>query len=117
MSSTDGSITYWLKLLDTNEGSVARGALFERYFQRLVRLARRRLKTASRAAEDEEDVALEALDSFFRRAEQGDFARLNNRGELWSLLVTIASRKAINQYNRQTALKRGGETADAFRSM
>jgi DNA-directed RNA polymerase specialized sigma24 family protein len=82
--------------------------LFDRYFGQLVELARQKLSAAPRSVEDEEDLALSAIDSFFRRAGGGQFPQLSQRHELWSLLVTIVSRKAVNRLKKDQALKRGG---------
>lgn len=46
-------------------------------------------------------MALSALDSFFARAERGEFAELNHGTELWKMLVVITARKASN-YNKYT---------------
>ena len=56
----------WLDDLKAGEGEAAR-RLWERYFDRLVHLARSELRARRReAAEDEEDAALSAFDSFCR---------------------------------------------------
>jgi RNA polymerase sigma factor (sigma-70 family) len=107
----DGSVTHWLSQLASEETSFAERELFERYFGKLVEVARQRLQAAPRTLEDEEDLALSAMNSFFRRARQGGFERLRNRHELWALLVTIACRKVVNQFKRHSALKRGGRRA------
>jgi RNA polymerase sigma factor (sigma-70 family) len=104
----DGSVTHWLKELTSEEASVAERELFDRYFVKLVEVARQKLKAAPRSVEDEEDLALSAIDSFFRRAGGGEFPQLSRRHELWSLLVTIVTRKAVNQLKKDQALKRGG---------
>ena len=73
MSSDDsGSVTHWLGALRGGELDAAQ-PLWERYFARLVRLAQARLRTNRRpgAAEDEEDAALSAFDSFCRAATAG----------------------------------------------
>jgi DNA-directed RNA polymerase specialized sigma24 family protein len=57
---------------------------------------------------DEEDVVLQAFDSLFRRAGQGKFPELNDRHDLWRLLVKIAERKASNQRRDAARRKRGG---------
>jgi hypothetical protein len=48
--SHDGSVTRWLKVLPSEEGSVAERELFDRYFGRLVEFARQKLQSAPRAA-------------------------------------------------------------------
>src|SRR5438874_1896729 len=55
-----GSVTNWLQALQVGDPEAAQ-KLWERYFQRLVSLARSRLRGAPRRAEDEEDVALSAF--------------------------------------------------------
>src|SRR6516164_9629014 len=59
----DGSVTRWFGLLQAGDPAAAQ-QLWERYFRRLVGLARKRLRGAARRATDEEDVALSAFDSF-----------------------------------------------------
>jgi DNA-directed RNA polymerase specialized sigma24 family protein len=82
--------------------------LWKRYSRDLVRLARARLGAISRAAADEEDVALSAFKSFCIAAARGQFPCLEDRDDLWKILVTITVRKAADlaQYHRRQ--KRGG---------
>jgi DNA-directed RNA polymerase specialized sigma24 family protein len=86
--------------------------LWERYFPRLVGLARARLRGAPRRAADEEDVALSAFDSFCRHAQQGRFPRLADRDDLWQILVLLAARKAVTLARHEGRLKRGGGVQD-----
>jgi RNA polymerase sigma factor (sigma-70 family) len=106
--SDEGSVTHWLNQLASEEDSVAERELFDWYFDKLVEVARQKLHKASRTVEDEEDLALSTMDSFFRRAADGQFPNLSHRHELWSLLVTIVARKAVNRFRKDRALKRGG---------
>ena len=110
MSPDDsGSVTHWLGALQGGELDAAQ-PLWERYFARLVRLAQARLRTKPwpKAVEDEEDAALSAFDSFCRAATQGRFPRLDDRDDLWRLLVAITERKVIDQMRRVGRRKRGG---------
>lgn len=103
----DGSITLWLgRLKDGDEAAVRR--IWQDYFQRLVALARTKLRGVRRRAADEEDVALSAFDSFCRAAEGGRFPHLGGRDDLWRLLVTITARKAHDLAQSEGRLKRGG---------
>jgi RNA polymerase sigma factor (sigma-70 family) len=81
--------------------------LWDAYMRRLIGLARARLGGAARRAADEEDVALSAFDSFYRRAEAGQFARLSDRDDLWQVLVLITERKAIDLMRRESRKSRG----------
>lgn len=109
-SANDGSITRCVDDLRAGDQAAAQ-LLWERYFDQLVRLARRRLAVTRRvgADEDEEDAALSAFDSFCAGLAGGRFPRLEDRGDLWRLLVVITARKAAAQVDRRRALKRGGD--------
>lgn len=109
MADDAGSISRLL--VDLKAGDpVAAQPLWERYCDRLVRLARQRLAHRRRGAvEDEEDAALSAFDSFCAGAARGRFPQLNDRDDLWKLLVVITARKAFAQIERQRARKRGGD--------
>jgi hypothetical protein len=65
-----GSVTRWLGDLKAGDLDAAQ-KLWERYFSSLVRLAYAKLRAALRAAEDEEDAALSAFDSFCPAAAKG----------------------------------------------
>jgi DNA-directed RNA polymerase specialized sigma24 family protein len=80
--------------------------LWKRYFERLVRLARRRLGGNRSPVADEEDVALSAFDSVCRRSREGRFRRLVTRNDLWQILAIVTRRKAINQRKKEACQKR-----------
>ena len=104
---SDGSVTRLIVML--KEGNrAASQQLWEGYFARLVGLARARLRNIPGRVADEEDVALSAFDSFYRRAEKGQFPRLEDREDLWQLLFVLTVRKAINLVNYQGRKSRGG---------
>jgi DNA-directed RNA polymerase specialized sigma24 family protein len=104
---SDGSVTRLIVML--KEGNrAASQQLWEVYFARLVGLARARLRGIPGRVADEEDVALSAFDSFYRRAEQGQFPRLEDREDIWQLLFVLTVRKAINLVNYQGRKSRGG---------
>jgi DNA-directed RNA polymerase specialized sigma24 family protein len=109
----DDPVTIWLDRLQAGDPAAAR-PLFERYFHRLVGLARTRLRNTPRRAADEEDVALSAFDSFCRNAGHGRFPDLADRDSLWRLLAAFTLRKAAHHLRDATRLKRGGaaEAAD-----
>lgn len=103
----EGSITRWLPGLEAGDPEAAR-QLWERYFAELVRLARCRLRDAPRAVADEEDAALSAFDSLCHGAKEGSFPHLDDRTDLWRVLVTITTRKVGNQVKHERRQKRGG---------
>jgi DNA-directed RNA polymerase specialized sigma24 family protein len=99
-------VTQWISVLEQGDPAAARG-LWEAYFRRLVCLVRTRLRDAPRRIADEEDVALNAFDSFCRGARAGRFPRLDDRHGLWQILVLITVRKAINLRNYEARKTRG----------
>jgi DNA-directed RNA polymerase specialized sigma24 family protein len=105
--SADISITQWIGQLKAGERDAVEH-LWTRYFNRLVGLARKKLEGTARRIADEEDVALSAFDSFCRGAEQGRFPQLQDRNNLWPLLVLITARKAADLIQHQLRQKRGG---------
>ena len=102
-----GSVTRWLGPLQEGDPAAVQ-QLWERYFQRLVRLARTMLEGSPRRASDEEDVALSAFASFCRNAERGRFPQLVDRDDLWRVLVVITARKAGHLLRDEGRQKRGG---------
>lgn len=106
-----GSVTRWITQLRAGDQAAA-DPLWNRYFERLVALARARLMRAPRRAADEEDVALSAFHSFCRAAEHGHFPKLDDRDDLWRLLASFTRRKAAHLLRDGGRLKRGGATSD-----
>lgn len=105
--TSEGSVSRWIELLKEGDYAAAQ-PLWERYFNRLVGLARTKLAEGRRRAADEEDVSLSAFDSFCRGAAAGRFPQLADRDDLWRLLVTLTARKAFDQMRDEHRLKRGG---------
>jgi DNA-directed RNA polymerase specialized sigma24 family protein len=102
-----GSVTNWMQLLQAGDDSAAR-QIWERYFARLVDLARAKLRGSERRMADEEDVALSVFDSFCRGMEQGRFPNLEGRDNLWKVLVMLTARKSLRLIQYERRQKRGG---------
>src|SRR5438874_13579799 len=107
--SAEGSITRWVTALKSDDAAAAQ-PLWERYHRRLVGLARRKLESSRRRGADEEDVVQDALHSFFKGVAGGRFPRLDDRDNLWRLLVVITARKALDQLAHERSKKQGGGT-------
>jgi DNA-directed RNA polymerase specialized sigma24 family protein len=103
--ATSHSVTRWLQQLKQGDRRAV-GPLWERYFTRLVQLARTRFARTPTAAASAEDVALDAFASFCRRAEADGFARLSDRDDLWQILVVLACRKRCNQIQYERRQRR-----------
>ena len=76
-----GEVSQWLKGL-TEGDDLSAQRLWEIYFDKIVRLAQRRLGGANRRMADEEDVAISAFHSLCRGAAAGKFNQLENRDDL-----------------------------------
>ena len=101
------SVTLWNQSMKGGDAEAAE-KIWRRYFEGLIRLAHARLRGSPRAVADEEDAALSALDSFFQGAARGRYPKLDDRDDLWRLLVVITERKALDQAQRERRQKRGG---------
>jgi DNA-directed RNA polymerase specialized sigma24 family protein len=106
-SPVAGSITALVERLRGGDHEAAR-VLWQRYYPRLVALARKKLQGTARRVADEEDAALTAFDSFCRRAERGQFPDIKDREGLWALLVILTARKVADQLKYDRRDKRGG---------
>jgi RNA polymerase sigma factor (sigma-70 family) len=107
MSPAD-PVTQWIALARAGDEEAA-ARLFDRHFAWLVGVARKRLRNIPGRSTDEEDVALSALDSFFRGARRpGHFDQLSDRDSLRRLLAKITRRKALDLMQHEGRLKRGG---------
>jgi DNA-directed RNA polymerase specialized sigma24 family protein len=110
---SEGSVTRCIGALQAGDAAAAQ-QLWERYFRRLVGLARMKLEKAPRRAADEEDVALSAFDTFCRHAQERRFPDLADRECLWKLLVVITARKAAHQVRDEGRRRpRGGAALEA----
>lgn len=80
-------------------------ALFHRYLERLIDLARSRLSRKMARRLDAEDVVQSAYRSFFLNIRHGRYQLLFS-GDLWRLLAAITIHKVRRQVRRHTAEKR-----------
>jgi RNA polymerase sigma factor (sigma-70 family) len=103
------SVSQWIAQLKQGDQSAAQ-RLWERYVDELVRLARAKLGWAPRRVTDEDDLANSAFAGCFRGIKAGRFPRMNDRDDLWQVLVVLTERKSIDHLRRALAAKRGGGT-------
>ncbi|MCL2745259.1 MAG: ECF-type sigma factor [Planctomycetaceae bacterium] len=96
--------THWLPALHQGDEQVA-NRLWQEYFMKIVRLAKRHMSGVRLRAADEEDVALSAMNSFCQMARNRD-EPIADSAELWKLLATIVKRKVIKERKRQGTAKR-----------
>jgi DNA-directed RNA polymerase specialized sigma24 family protein len=104
-----GSVTRWIGDLKAGD-TQALGPLWNRYYATLVERARAKLfeLRSSTAASDEEDLAVSAFNSLHEGLRQGRFPRLDDRDDLWRLLVHLTACKAVDRHRALNRQKRGG---------
>jgi RNA polymerase sigma-70 factor (ECF subfamily) len=86
------------------DGEAAR-ELFDRYVDRLVAVARRRLSRPITSRVDPEDIVQSVFRTFFGRLQAGQF-HLDQQNDLCKLLVRITVNKTLRQVAFQKAAKR-----------
>jgi DNA-directed RNA polymerase specialized sigma24 family protein len=106
-SDITGSVTNWLRDLERGCDDAA-AALWNRYFASILAIARARLSSADRRVADEEDIAVSVFDILCRGKIEGRFPQLQDRDDLWRLLVVITHQKSIDRHRHATRQKRGG---------
>lgn len=71
--------------------------LVERYFGKLRKLSQERIRRGKPIYEDGEDIAIQVLTSVCKKVEQGKYPDLQNRDDLWYLMIFIAHRMVIDR--------------------
>jgi DNA-directed RNA polymerase specialized sigma24 family protein len=105
-SPNQNSVTQWMvQLVDGDQ--LAAQQIFDRYYEQLTALARRRLSKLPPQIADHEGAVNSALRSFFSAAGDGRFGELDDRDALYKLLATITLRKVAKQYRKQHGKKHG----------
>lgn len=108
---SQGSITHCMDMLRRpRDQDVERAVeeIWNRWSQRLIHLANRKLGDAPRREEDEEDVVQSGFMNLVQALGEGRYPDLNDRKTLWFLLARIIENKAINCQKRRLTRKRGG---------
>jgi DNA-directed RNA polymerase specialized sigma24 family protein len=105
---TTGSVTHWIGELKAGDQRALQ-PLWDRYFGQLVERARAKLCAfrSPMAINDEEDIALSAFQSLYEGMRQGRFPRLDDRDDLWRVLVHLTACKALDRHRQQCRQKRG----------
>ena len=107
MSQSEGSVTFWIQQLKQDDPD-ALAQLWKRYYPMLLEQAQKRLGQSPKRVSGEEEVASDVLLKLFQGARAGRFAELQDRTDLWRLLVAITRQVAIDQLRQGQRQKRGG---------
>lgn len=108
-SHTLGSVTQWIEDLRNCDPNAV-GHLWERFVNRMIAVANRRLKSSKCRVIEGDDIASQAFHDFFNRNPE-DFSKLVNRNDLWKILVVITERRAIDAIRKEETIRRGGNVS------
>ena len=81
-------------------------AIYQRYEQQLLRLAKRRMRPSLRQRVDPDDIVISVLDSLLVRVGKGQYSSVNSSTSVWYLLHKILNNKIRKQWEFHTAKKR-----------
>ena len=116
----DEALPEFLERLKNGSESASR-EVFDRYCERLMLLARRRIGQRMAGRMDPEDVIQSAFRTFFVHVQNDEF-RFEKSGDLFKLLVRITVHKALRQIAHHRAAKRNpametGHSDSAFEQL
>ena len=107
MTESELATSRWLPELKAGDDK-ALGIVWQRFFEKIIVVARNRLRDVPKRVEDEEDIALSAFRRLHQMAGREKLGAIRHSDELWGLLVAITAGKVADLVRRQTADKRGG---------
>lgn len=106
--SDNKNVSHWIELVKEGD-SIAANQIWQHYYDRLIRMARQKLRGQNRAVADEEDIVVSVFESFYRAAEKGRFPDLSGRDDLWRLLLTMSARKIVDRRRHEGRQRRGAD--------
>lgn len=109
MSDNDGSITQRLDDFKRGNDDALR-PLMERFLTRLEDLAQKKIRAAGGhfAVGDGADAANSAFRMLWQGVRDERFSKLDNRADLWTVLVHLAGCKVVDMLRAEATDKRGG---------
>lgn len=108
----ESSVSQWVERIRVGD-AIAAQHLWNRYFQRLVKLAEKRIRSWPQHVLGAEDIAASVFESIWRGAQEGRLDRVENRDELWWMLLALTHRKTVDHIRKAKAQKRGGKAVTA----
>jgi DNA-directed RNA polymerase specialized sigma24 family protein len=104
-TSNENPITEWIEAVRHGDEQSAK-KLWDCYFERLLKFARRQMSSIPGAVYDEEDTAISTFRILYSKLQQGSYADLEGRDEFWKLMLSIALRKINRRVDYEAAEKR-----------
>lgn len=103
---SEESVSHWIAAAKGGDEE-ALEKLWKRYFETLVRSLRSRIAQRWRKARDEEDIAVSVFNSVWCGMQDGRLPDLNDRDDLWRILLGRGARKAATAVTHERRQKRG----------
>lgn len=107
---SEESVSSWIRQLQQGDQQAAQ-RLWGRYGDALQKIARSRYRSALNAVFDEQDLAQSVFLALWKTAEAGRLASVQDRNELWWLLLEITRRRAMARMTYNNASKRKNSAA------
>ncbi len=107
------SVSAWITGAKDNPSGDDFVRLWQRYMSEVVRIATTQLSRSLRRLVDGDDIANEVFVELSRGLQDGRFARLADRHDLWQILVMLTERRARHWWRHEGQTKRGGGLAPA----
>ena len=104
--SRHDSITVWFDQLNAGDPEAA-AKLWNRFFDRLVEIARQQMAVMNRRVVDEEDIAIGVMAALCECAKRGKLPTVQNRDDLWQQLLSWLKHDVIDQLRLAGSAKRG----------
>jgi len=101
------SVSRWISELQEGDPDAAQ-RLWDVYFKRLIKEARKIMATQRKRISGPEDVAIQVFTSFVRQAEEQKWTKLESREDLWQILLMLTKRRSQKEFRKENAEKRGG---------
>lgn len=103
--NSEESVSCWIRQLQKGDQQAAQ-RLWDRYGNALQKIARNHYGCALNAVFDEQDLAQSVFLALWKNAETGRLAGVQNRNELWWLLLEITRRRAMARMTYNNASRR-----------
>jgi DNA-directed RNA polymerase specialized sigma24 family protein len=98
-----GSVSGWIAKMRQGD-AIAIGHLVSRYFRKISLFADSKLRRGVRVSDDGEDIAISVLQTITQNSADGQFPNLQDRDDLWLLMIVIAQHAVIDR--QRTVMRR-----------
>jgi DNA-directed RNA polymerase specialized sigma24 family protein len=100
-----GSVSGWISKMRSGDPDAIR-SLVERYFSKIAQYSDHRIKNGIRVTDDGEDIAVTVLEIITRKVASGELPDLQDRDDLWLMMILIAQRSVIDRQRSELRRKK-----------